>query len=224
MNAREIHKERCDAWGDDDVSYPTVAEWTCRFREGRTSLEDDSRIGRPVTSLTDENIDLIRTLIEENPHVSIRYLAVDTGMSYGTISSIIHDELKLKKLCARWIPHQLTDQRKKQRVDICRDNLAKLRSGEWRLNDIVTDDETWIYHRDIGTKQSNMTWRGQGESPPIVIRRSQSDRKNMFVVFFRTTGTDLIHMTQPGDSITGAYYKDDCLEPLFDNIRRRRPK
>lgn len=224
LNAREIHRELCDAWGDDCVSYATVAEWTRRFREGRTSLEDDSRIGRPVTAATDGNIDLIRLLVEENPHISIRYIAFDTGMSYGTISRIIHDELKLKKLCARWIPHELTAQGKKQRVDICRDNLAKLKSGEWRLNDIVTGDETWIYHRSIGTKQSNKAWCGQGESPPTVTRRNQSDRKNMFVIFFRTTGTDLIHMTQLGDSVTGAYYRDNCLGPLFDGIRQRRPK
>ena len=224
LNAKEIHEELCDAWGDDCPSYSTVAEWTRRFREGRVSVEDDCRIGRPITSRTDENIDLIRTLIEENPHVSIRYLAFDTGISYGTISSIIHDDLKLKKLCARWIPHELTEQGKKQRVDICRANLAKLKSGEWRLNDIVTGDETWIYHRDIGTKQSNMTWCGQGESPATVVRRNQSDRKNMFVIFFRTSGTDLIHMTELGDSVTGAYYKDECLRPLFDGIRRRRPK
>ena len=80
----------------------------------------------------------------------------ETGISYGTVSRIIHDELKLKKLCARWIPHELTEQNKKQRVRICRDNLDKLKSGQWRLCDIVTGDETWIHQRNIGTKQSNM--------------------------------------------------------------------
>ena len=81
----------------------------------------------------------------------------ETGISYGTVSRIIHDELKLKKLCARWIHHELTEQNKKQRVSICRDNLDKLKSGQWRLCDIVTGDETWIYQRNIGTKQSNMS-------------------------------------------------------------------
>ena len=85
------------------MSYSTVAKWVQRFRQGKTSLEDDPRIGRPGTSITDKNIEAVRTLIEENPHISIRYLAFELGVSYGTVCSIIHDELKLKKLCARWI-------------------------------------------------------------------------------------------------------------------------
>lgn len=224
LNAREIHTELCDAWGDTYVSYPTVAEWIRHFREGRTSLEDDPRAGRPVTEATDRNIAIVRALIDENPHISIRYIVFETSLSYGNVSRIIHDDLKLKKLCARWIPHELSDQTKKQRVDICRNNLAKLKSGQWRLCDIVTGDESWIYQRGVGTKQSNMSWCAEDESPETMARRNQYDRKNMFVVFFRTTGIEFIHMVESGDSISGAYYKENCLEPLFDNIRRRRPK
>ena len=62
------------------------------------SLEDDPRIGRPVTCVTDANIEAVRALIEENPHISIRYIAFELGVSYGTISSIIHDQIK-KVMC-----------------------------------------------------------------------------------------------------------------------------
>lgn len=62
-----------------------VAEWIQCFNEGRTSFEDLSRSDRPVTEATDRNIEVIRALIDENPH----------------INSIIHDAFKIKKLCAR---------------------------------------------------------------------------------------------------------------------------
>ena len=52
-----------------------------RFKHGRISLEDDSRIGRPVTGSTDRNIEIIRSLIDENPHISIRYMVFVTGLS-----------------------------------------------------------------------------------------------------------------------------------------------
>ena len=68
FTAMRIHKELCDAWGEDCVSYPTVAEWVQRFRQGRTSLQDDPRIDQPVTEVTDENIEAVRALIEESPH------------------------------------------------------------------------------------------------------------------------------------------------------------
>jgi histone-lysine N-methyltransferase SETMAR len=222
--ARQIHVELCNAWGEGYVSYTTVAEWVQRFKQGRTSLEDDARIGRPVTSVTDKNIEAVRLLIEDNPHISIRYLAFELGISYGTVFGIIHDTLKLKKLCARWVPHELTEQCKKERVEICRENLAKLESGQWRMCDIISGDETWIYHRSIGSKQSNMAWCTEDQAPATVVRRSQYDHKNMFVIFFRTTGPELIHMVEGGNSITGDYYKNNCLKYLFNNIKRKRPK
>ena len=101
FNTTQIHEALRGAWGDGYVSYTTVAEWVHRFKQCRTSLEDDPWIGRPVTAATDQNIEVIRTLIDENPHISIRYMVFETDLSYGNINRIIHNELKLKKLCAR---------------------------------------------------------------------------------------------------------------------------
>ena len=42
---------------------------------------------------------------------------------------IIHDHLKLRKVISRWVPHQLTAEKKKERVKLCRENLAKFRAG-----------------------------------------------------------------------------------------------
>ena len=74
--------------------------------------------------------------------ISIQYIAFKLGVSYGTISSTIHDQLKLKELCARWIPHEVSQQCKQQRVEICQENLVKLEPGQWRMHTITTGDET----------------------------------------------------------------------------------
>ena len=55
------------------------------------------RIGRPVTAVTEENIDTVRMLIEENPHISIRYIIWEFVRLYKTVGSIIHEELKKEK-------------------------------------------------------------------------------------------------------------------------------
>ena len=44
----------------------------------------------------------------------------------------------MKKVTSRWVPHQLTDEQKQQRVKLCRENLAKFQNGSWRLCDIMT--------------------------------------------------------------------------------------
>ena len=60
---------------------PTAAEWVHRFEQGRTYLEDDWRIDRPAT----ETIEVIRVLIDEDLHISIRYIVFETGLSYTNI-------------------------------------------------------------------------------------------------------------------------------------------
>ena len=42
----------------------------------------------------------------------------------------------------------------------------------------------------------------------------------MFVIFFRTTGLEFIHMIESGNSITDDYYKNNCLKSLLKSIRR----
>ena len=37
---------------------------------------------------------------------------------------------------------QLTKKCKRQRMEICQENLAKLESGQWHLCDIITENET----------------------------------------------------------------------------------
>ena len=54
--------------GPDAPAYRTVAKWPERFREGREDVNDDLRSGRPVSELTDENIELVQQVITNDPH------------------------------------------------------------------------------------------------------------------------------------------------------------
>ncbi|MBV8802313.1 MAG: hypothetical protein JO131_04995 [Gammaproteobacteria bacterium] len=44
----------------------TVYEWVKRFREGRDEIEDDQRSGRPSTSITEEIVDAVQSLVDED--------------------------------------------------------------------------------------------------------------------------------------------------------------
>jgi hypothetical protein len=67
VSPTEITKELFLAHGDQAPTYKTVCKWTALFKNGRESLADDPRSGRPITVFTEVNIELIRQLIEENP-------------------------------------------------------------------------------------------------------------------------------------------------------------
>ena len=97
-----------------------------------------------------------------------------------------------------------------------------LKLDQWRLHDIITGDEIWVYRGAIDSKQSNMTWCGEGVSSTTVIRRGHYHRKNIFVIFFRTTGLEFIHLIESSNSITGDYYKNNCCKSFLKSITRKR--
>lgn len=218
-----IHSELLASIGDTAPSKRTVERWVERFKNENECLQDIQRFGRPITETNTVNIERVRLLVEENPRISIHFIEAETGLSYGTIGRILHHHLNLRKLSSRWVPHELTEIQKKNRVDICRKNLEYLESQKWRLCDIVTGDESWVYHRKIGNKVSNSSWVAVGQSPRTVVKRNQFEPKSMICVFIKTTGAVLVHVVPKGHTINNIYYVENCLGPLVQEINTQRP-
>ncbi|CAF1140319.1 unnamed protein product, partial [Didymodactylos carnosus] len=196
-NAKTICEKLTTALGPDAPAYSAVAKWAKRFREGREDVNDDFRSGRPISVLTDENIEQVRQVIEDDPHSTY------------------------EKVTSRWVAHKLSDEQKQQRLRVCRQNLAKFQTGKWRLSDVITGDETWIYHRRIGRKSSNATWISENEPPRTIVRRDRSDPKTLFCLFFKSNGPVLIHKVDKGKTINHNYYIENCLRPVIDEIRKQ---
>ncbi len=201
----------------------TVKRWAKWFREGREEIEDEARSGKPVTETTNENIEQVRLLIDDDPHITIEEMQEQTGLSYGTTYRILTDHLNLKKVTARYIPKDLTDFQRAERVRICKQNLAKFQEGTWRLCDVITGDALWFYHTQIGRKSSNATWMRRGDPPPTVVRRDKFAPRTLFSIFLKSDGPVLIHPVERGQAIDHHYYINNCLRPLVEQVKRQRP-
>ena len=53
----------------------------------------------------------------------------ETLLYHGTINTIIHDHLRLRNIRSRWVPHLLNYEAQQKRVNICQENLEKLKSN-----------------------------------------------------------------------------------------------
>ncbi|CAF3783800.1 unnamed protein product [Rotaria sp. Silwood1] len=95
IDVTTIHDELCTVFGDEAPSYRTITRWAQWFREGREEIEDEERSGRPVTECTLENIEKIRSIVSDDPHVTTAELQEHTGLSYGTVHRILSDHLEL---------------------------------------------------------------------------------------------------------------------------------
>ena len=108
IKAATIYAELTQVYGDDFISHSTVQKWSKSIHEGKMEIEDAPRYGRPKTEMTPENIEQVQRLIEEDPHSTYDDIQAETQLSRGTISRIIQDHLKMKKVTSRWVPHELT--------------------------------------------------------------------------------------------------------------------
>jgi len=57
-------------YGDNTMKKTSVYKWVKRFYEGRESVTDQERSGRPATSRTKENIAKVRQIVRENHRLS----------------------------------------------------------------------------------------------------------------------------------------------------------
>ena len=218
----EIFNELQLAYADNSPSYVTVTRWITRFKGGTEDLQDLERSGRPITAVTPSNIESVRCLIEGNVHISYKQIEAELSLSPPSINIIIHSHLKLRKIASRWVPYELTAAQKKKRVEFCKENLARFTSGAWRLCDIITGYESWIYYRAIGSKQSNMSWVAEGDSASTVVKRNRYEPKSMFTVFFRSTGVVFVDCLESGQTVSAIYYRDNVLKPVMEKVREQK--
>ena len=78
--------------------------WYNRFKEGREDVNDNARPGRPSTSITDENIKVVKKIILDTRRITIREVADDVGISFGSCQAIFTNVLGMKRAAAKIVP------------------------------------------------------------------------------------------------------------------------
>ena len=51
-------------------------------------------------------------MVEQDARLSVKDIASCTGISEGSVQTILKKRLDLRKVCARWVPHLLTEEQK----------------------------------------------------------------------------------------------------------------
>ena len=86
------------------LKYATVCNWVCHFNDGRESIENDPRVGRPVSVLTEKNVATVKTLIEENAGYTLQEIEELSGIHSSSVLKILRERLGLGKNCALGAP------------------------------------------------------------------------------------------------------------------------
>ena len=179
--------------------------------------------GRPSTSTTDEKIQQAREMVLANGQVAVDEVACSLQISHGSAYQIIHDELGFHKLCARWVPRELTAEHKRKRVEICQRLLDRYNNeGEEFLSRIVTGDETWVHHYEPESKRQSMEWKHPGSPAKKKFKTQHSAGKVMLTVFWGSKGPILEDYLEKGRTINSARYSDLLANSLKPAVRTKR--
>ena len=106
--SKQIFNELCGIYGPQTISMRSGFRWVKAFKAGKFSVEDDTCPGRPITSVTKANIAAVKIVVKQDVRLSVKDIASCTGISEGSMG------LDLRKVCARWVPHLLTEEQKTQ--------------------------------------------------------------------------------------------------------------
>ena len=88
------------AFGNECMSKTRIKEWYNRFKGGRTSVDSDSRSGRPSTTKKLDNIERVQLAIERDRRLAVRELENDLGIPKTTVWEILNKILGMTRVCA----------------------------------------------------------------------------------------------------------------------------
>jgi histone-lysine N-methyltransferase SETMAR len=223
LTPNEIHSKFIKVYRDSSPSFSTIKEWAAEFKRGHTSLEDDPREGRPKSATPPEIIEQVHDMILDDRRMKVREIAETTGISKERVGYILHEELGMKKLCARWVPRLLTADQKRTSTKISEQCLERFSKNKTDfVSRFIAMDETWIHHYIPESKQQSKQWREAGCSAPKRTRWVPSAAKVMASVFWDDEGILFIDYLEKGQTITGEYYSN-LLTRLDKQIREKRP-
>ena len=78
--------------------------------------------------------------------MSVKNIASCTGISEGSVQTILKKHLDLRKVCARLVPHLLTEEQKTQRLKCARELLKTYKGCNSQvISNFLTGDETWVH-------------------------------------------------------------------------------
>ena len=90
--------------------------------------------------------------MDKDCRVSIETIRAQFDISVGTVHTIIRKELKMQKICIKFVPRVLREDQKERRCHDSREMIGLINSDPAVLDALVTCDESWIYCYDQETE------------------------------------------------------------------------
>lgn len=221
-STKVIHEELSATLGDHSPTYPTVARWVRLFKTGTEEVKDSPRSGRPKIEFGTNFVTRVKSMVEEDPRISIQVIAYIVGHDWRTISTFIDETLNMRKITSRWVPKLLLEDQKRKRIELSQTLLNKLNEDpENFLAKIVTGDESWVLYYDPEDQKQSRQWVTRGDPTPTKPKKTLTNEKILLTVFWDMKGVLLVDFMPRGRTMNGKYYAE-LMDKLRYSIKNKR--
>ena len=134
--------------------------------------------------------------------MSINDVQQETGISWSMIQLVLTKDLCKHSVCARWVPHLLTDDMKRARVTTSEVILREINGS------VMVIDEKWLYQNPLSPLNNLRSWVNVADirQRPQVPRRIISDIKYHVIVAINFRGKHYSEVLEPGETVNSERY------------------
>ena len=129
--------------------------------------------------------------LDKNCRLSIERISAQFDVSVGNVHTTICEELKMRKICAKFVPRVLREDQKERHCHDSREMVELINSDPTVPDALVTCNESWIYCYDPETKTQSSQWKHASFSKKA--RQSKSTHKLLMIAFSDSTCMICIH-------------------------------
>ena len=102
--ATEIHSSLMEVCGVETVDRSTISRWAQCFREGRLSIENNPKSGRPRMLTDDQSVECVLQILEEDHRMTCEETAHCAGILRASAYHILTERLHKHRIATRWAP------------------------------------------------------------------------------------------------------------------------
>ena len=127
----------------------------------------------------------------------------------------------MRKVCAKMVAKVLTEEKKLQRLNACRDILQKVEADGKLLENVITGDKSWVFQYNPETKRQSCHLKSASSPRPKKVRMERLQVKEMLITFFDHYGL-VHHVFVPQGQIVKQLFYKEVLTRLVNKIRQKR--
>jgi [histone H3]-lysine36 N-dimethyltransferase SETMAR len=209
-----IHQGLVNSVGPRAYKLNTVKNLVTKLKRGENCVEDN-RGGDTSNPLKKEKvIGELKKFLDQTRAWTCRELSLRLNSSKDTVNRYLTEELHMKKLLSKWVPHLLTEEQKEHRILACKNNLEQLSKHKSLISRTLAIDETWLSLDMVPQRDQSRTWRKKNENKPEIVHRKNCQRKRMLILAMDSKMVVYWKLLGNRQTVNSEVYKNFLIELL----------